>query len=624
MDNDVDIEELDSTGINSKSYKNSYFTWPGTNYLGPGNPVLSGSGLPTSDADWTALEHDIEYTEAKNYNDILKSDNKAIRNFKSGSGLQNFAGSVGLQAKQGAESIFGPIYPFTYQGKDLPYNNPHSRNREDQFMSNQNVQLPKDKHGRPFNQGNLLYAKRQSERAASKRAQAAIASTSTSNKKAKTASNMENNEKQMEVSDDPMEEEFGDANVNQVNGGNSGAGGKVPKGTAGGLKFWRAPVQANMKCYINIAHVHYFTTWAYAWKRFPLAIPNPNTVNNALIATSMAVLPVNMNSFYMPESTYNQLPLRSRAIDCNVKVFPIGFRSSFGTGATDSTWANSNHSIFGVRAIGLNKNRWITHRKYPESDSMVVGLPEDLTAQDLTDRMWGGDSLISGQAAWSSNFPTVYGVHRTIRSYAVLVQPLTTATQENPGWPMNNDDIEQFDFPDAILAAKNDFAIHNYSYKFHNGVLKEIDAMFPENGNSSAAMAKPRMTTRAMTRNTAGRISAATDTAVPALPITPDTYGTLIEKHGMNTFDHNQGKQDQQPLIYFGLMPIQSNTPNEPQTYTNCSGFWRVHTNLTVEMNFANLCTLKRTGHLNSISNIGQATGAGNAFLNSTRWNSHY
>lgn len=90
------------------------FTWPGHNWLGPGNSLTSAP--PVDNADKIAQQHDFEYHFSQNQSDIFDSDKRAIaafsEDFVEHPNLPSLAGSVGLKIKTGFEHLIGhPIYP---------------------------------------------------------------------------------------------------------------------------------------------------------------------------------------------------------------------------------------------------------------------------------------------------------------------------------------------------------------------------------------------------------------------------------------------------------------------------------------------------------------------------------
>lgn len=97
--------------IASKAY-HSGVQVPGTHYVGPGNPL--NSGTPTSGVDSDAREHDISYSHPNT--DISASDSRAINQFGDhvaeshldGAGI---IGYIGLQGKKAIEKHTGQLYP---------------------------------------------------------------------------------------------------------------------------------------------------------------------------------------------------------------------------------------------------------------------------------------------------------------------------------------------------------------------------------------------------------------------------------------------------------------------------------------------------------------------------------
>lgn len=89
------------------------FLYPGTHYLGPGNPYPNGP--TTSSADEIAKRHDKSYIDAKSEDDIKASDWEATKEFASdfvsNPSLQSASGAIGLGAKSAVESVTGVIYP---------------------------------------------------------------------------------------------------------------------------------------------------------------------------------------------------------------------------------------------------------------------------------------------------------------------------------------------------------------------------------------------------------------------------------------------------------------------------------------------------------------------------------
>lgn len=63
---------LNQKAISAFSQSKKGFTWPGHNYLGPGNPIDNGPTVNT--ADEIAKKHDIKYSESITPEDIYNAD----------------------------------------------------------------------------------------------------------------------------------------------------------------------------------------------------------------------------------------------------------------------------------------------------------------------------------------------------------------------------------------------------------------------------------------------------------------------------------------------------------------------------------------------------------------------
>lgn len=125
---------LTATAINRIKEKGA--TLPGTDYVGPGNPI--NIDAPRSASDAIAKEHDINYKDLldaanagkitlKQFATVLDHfDNKAIQqfaeNFHNSGEWQSFVGRWGLYFKNRIERVTGPLYPTFPTGKQWAAN----------------------------------------------------------------------------------------------------------------------------------------------------------------------------------------------------------------------------------------------------------------------------------------------------------------------------------------------------------------------------------------------------------------------------------------------------------------------------------------------------------------------
>lgn len=106
---DFDVSLNQREDVHRKMLKRNHrteITWPGHNYMGPGNP-LEGRSV-RNENDLAAKNHDYHYNQSKSYDDIKKADDIAIDRMDG-------VGKFGLQAKQLAEQKMGPIYPGSFR-----------------------------------------------------------------------------------------------------------------------------------------------------------------------------------------------------------------------------------------------------------------------------------------------------------------------------------------------------------------------------------------------------------------------------------------------------------------------------------------------------------------------------
>lgn len=93
-----------------KHFNQDGYTWPGKEYLGPGNTIYK-SQQPVDEVDFDAYVHDLEYELATNKENIRQAYREAISAFiddyRRNGTLAELAGIVLLSIKYGFESAFG-------------------------------------------------------------------------------------------------------------------------------------------------------------------------------------------------------------------------------------------------------------------------------------------------------------------------------------------------------------------------------------------------------------------------------------------------------------------------------------------------------------------------------------
>lgn len=220
-------------------------------------------------------------------------------------------------------------------------------------------------------------------------------------------------------------------------------------------------------------------TWGYAY-----TVLDRLTNGYGQLTTPLAAIPANVPAFYMSRTEWSKLPAAARAVSCKIKVTPKGFRTSFATQQTDSSYSNSNHTLFGVHAIGLNKNNF--GRMYEiagrnATKPMLITETKDCVGDTLEKIMWGQNLIAETQATeFLKELPMCIGVHRSLPYYwnAHIYTLKKDKNSEHMGWLLLRESITEWDFAGHVNKP-----ILNYEYKFNHGLLKSREGYMPRNHN---------------------------------------------------------------------------------------------------------------------------------------------
>lgn len=329
-------------------------------------------------------------------------------------------------------------------------------------------------------------------------------------------------------------------------------------------------------------------TWGYAYKTLGDGNDNFRT-----ITTPLCAIPTNYLGLYMTKQDYALLPAAAVATNCRIKVMPKGFRTSFATQETGSTYSNSNHTLFGVSAIGLNCSSYGEHYTIASAsatDPMSINQMQVPTVETLYERLWGKPCATAAQQEdFFNELPTCIGVHRSIPYYYGLniAQVNANATGErnqvNVGFPKFRQKVSEWDF-----AGRVNQNIITYKHKFKNGILKTRDAFIHpisqtgENGaveyyNSGLYYSSKYKT------NKQGNLVDQNAHAVQKTPQTKLDFNSNIEKAWMSRLNSDGTAGQKQPFVYFGIQPIPANYPATGTTsYTNVQAVWLVECEIDV------------------------------------------
>lgn len=157
-------------------------------------------------------------------------------------------------------------------------------------------------------------------------------------------------------------------------------------------------------------------TWGYAYK----VLTKVDSVYNELM-TPLACIPAHQLALYMSPAEFEALPSGSMAVEARIKVTPKGFRTSFATQQTNSTYSNSNHTIFGVPAVGLNTSLFGKNIEIAGRDAtkpMLVNKTKACKGDSFRNINWG-KPVKSGtdEANFIEELPMCIGVHRSLPYY---------------------------------------------------------------------------------------------------------------------------------------------------------------------------------------------------------------
>lgn len=329
-------------------------------------------------------------------------------------------------------------------------------------------------------------------------------------------------------------------------------------------------------------------SWGNAYKKIDF-VPTTtgSSPNYAEIITPLNVIPVNQLSLYMSPAEYDKLPQQSRAVSCKVTITPKGFRTSFATAQNASTYSNSNHTIFGVHAIGLNKHVFGGHRIVNQrnpTEPMVVLSTGAIGTTAYKDILWGKDAT---DPNFLVDFPNCICVKRSLPIYWLLHVHEKGQTNRNQiayGFPQLREHVTEWDFAGHVNKP-----LINYSYNFKNGIIKSRKGFWAYNElnrepGDETFMGGSINLESTMNISKQGELTRINVAATERRPIVVAGYDTNIEKPMMGGYMDTNYNIKVQPLVYVGIQPIEANYPEAGQeAYTNVQANWLIETELVVE-----------------------------------------
>jgi hypothetical protein len=328
-----------------------------------------------------------------------------------------------------------------------------------------------------------------------------------------------------------------------------------------------------------------------------LAIKPTNT-NHRCIISSLAEIPWDRRFMYMNPGEFASLPVASFAKHASCSVVQRNPRVAFETGTTTSSLATLNQNKFGIKAIGLNKNKMIkgANRKvmtFDTDEPMIVTSVDDVAYTNYPTILYG---YSQGSTQFDSNVPSQpFMIPVAVQNYWATYAYANSATipistnRQNPGWPDLSKHVTQFD-----MNATAGTEIINVNYDFNYCPLtNQLPAVSYIAGDAVYYQPQPKIakvTAQVPTHTTDNP----TTTEVDAVSINYAAYnpGTSLTELIDNSYykgdnSRNQGfSRSIMPSVHVGISPVPRLTAQmaggEIASWTDVQAYFEVKTTLVV------------------------------------------
>lgn len=460
------------------------FLLPYHRYVGPGNNIYNGEPVDIDDA--IAQKHDIAYSKAKTWNEIIKADNEAISSFNADFfetyNIHSLIGSIGLQTKVLTEKILGPIYPVmskeyhdnkNRKGKPYQLSEAQLRWRDENYRRHGHSIVARKPHNWLTPPEITEPSQHDSQAGSSDEPNSKIARLDSPPYTPDTAITPDIQSQGSSSSSDIMDTDMVDAG--QVEGGGSKGKSKnlgkssanLSHGGGGGEHIEEVRISRSLMphgTYVTYNNSRLITTWGYA--TVDIVKGTVGSTARHLIGTSLAYLPVDYVPWYLSPAEYEVLPFGSKIVECKVQVFPQGTRVSFDTGTTLTGAANATHTVFGHHVIGLNHKVYKREVTYT-TDAATPMKPTafvEVTPNDIIVKLWG--ETASNTAI--TNFPCSYNMIRHLGIYGAMIENTQTGNMGGNNSALQRLDayVDMYNYNSVINSC-----IVNYSYKPKAGYL---------------------------------------------------------------------------------------------------------------------------------------------------------
>lgn len=496
----------------------------GHNYFGPGNPL--NNGIPVDSDDRIAQVHDTEYSIANSFEDIHKSDAKAIKSFaKDFIGTLNFhsaIGAAGLGAKYITESIIGRnLYPLKMkrQNEEDDSSFKHQKSDEPSSTVEDRINKPQAGGSLPGGTGSQVVA------------------TILHNPSMKHPTIKYRKTFQIYTA---------------------------------GLQFEKFATATLAEGIPRLGQV--FSLTEASGYVTPLAILNPD-----------------MMALFVSPAEYNAMPLWTYARNCKIKVTPLGYRLPFATNEATSTYANSQTIVQVATTVGLNTQVNLVESGYilDQQDLTNVGNLTGVGFSNRLETLYGGSG--NAQIGCCMGIPRYWNNYTTIISddfnqsasgnhnNPMLINKINIQNiNDCKGTPLIN---YSYDYKNGLLKWDRNAFQRMVMREGAPAAWKSINFGFE---NTLQIMNRD-------TGSGAGNVDLAlvAQRRLFGQLITPE-YEMRVEKSHWLTRQYGQNlTADRPPLVHFGVLPVQSNAAMaDKATFANVCVIWQIETELECEYSY--------------------------------------
>lgn len=587
-------------------FSNLPLRFPYHKYLGPGNNIESERAIDIDDL--IALQHDIEYLEAKKLSDIERADIKAIQEFYlefiTKLNFHALCGWVGLTVKRYLEDKVGILYPRLSTSMVPPkITKPTHRGNKlyaDRMRVLSSIYQERKKRGEQITWGDFLKEQRDTQGAGPSGLQHR---TSTSSKPSTTSERESVADSPESMYDPPSRDEVialetGNVmDVDETRGQGSGA--HVISGSNTNAQHLRIPRSIKLKTFsLNFGKSRIFYSYGFASKNLIIKKTGANNVDmgdQVYITTSLGMIPNDMLGFYMSPyelgliSNYGLVRVKS----CSVTVVPQGIRTAFDTGTTLSGTATSEHCAIGVTNVGINHKYYTCYGGY-ESTTAEPMIPTGLKDVDLPkiiDKYYGDSEFVE-------HAPMCLGIPRHIDHYLRCVLNSTRTINNYPkhtnGPPILDKFIDRFNFVPTIGQKVIDWQYSpQFGYidvKAHEVpyVVNDSDIVYTNNVFSHIPQKIQVTCTKEAT--TSAKVGVNNDVHSTQQTTQKDVlYYTIDGAKVFAPYDNSGPKtavHKAVPLIHMGLIPTPALNPaTDNTTFQNSCAYWSVKCDIIIEYN---------------------------------------